>query len=183
MMPIGPLMIEHRLIEKMIVILKERLVKIKEKKLVDPIFIDVAVDFIRTYADKCHHGKEEDILFRDLKKKSISSEHEKIMEELIQEHIFARKTTGDLVDAKNQYVNGKKDALNKVVENMKILVEFYPKHIEKEDKHFFIPVMEYFSKEEQDKMLQEFWDFDKILIHEKYKKVVEELRKLQKVIN
>ena len=33
---------------------------------VDPVFIDTAVDFIHTYADRCHHGKEEDILFKAL---------------------------------------------------------------------------------------------------------------------
>jgi hypothetical protein len=35
--------------------------------------------------------------------------------------------------------------------------------------------MEYFSKKEQDTMLEEFWDFDKEMIHVKYQKVVEEL--------
>ncbi len=49
---------------------------------------------------------------------------------------------------------------------MNELTEFYPKHIEKEDKHFFIPVMKYFTKIEQDKML----------IHEKYEKVIESLQ-------
>ena len=58
------------------------------------------VDFIRTYADQTHHGKEEDILFRELKKREISPEHDKIMKELIDEHILGRKTTGELVDAK-----------------------------------------------------------------------------------
>jgi hemerythrin-like domain-containing protein len=50
----------------------------------------------------------------------------------------------------------------------------FPKHIEKEDKHFFYPILDYFTGKEQDAMLQEFWEFDKKMIHEKYKKVVEE---------
>ncbi len=37
------------------------------------------------------------------------------------------------------------------------------------------PCMEYFSREEQDRMLQEFWEFDRRLIHEKYISVVEQL--------
>jgi hemerythrin-like domain-containing protein len=65
--------------------------------------------------------------------------------------------------------------VGEIMNLMSQLVEFYPKHIEKEDKHFFIPVMKYFSQEEQDQMLQEYWDFDKTLIHEKYEKVVESL--------
>ncbi len=52
-------------------------------------------------------------------------------------------------------------------------MKFYPVHIEKEDKHFFLPCLGYFSKEEQDIMLGEFWEFDRKMIHEKYRKVVE----------
>ena len=63
----GPLMIEHRLIERMISIIKDALIQIESTQEVDPVFVDTAVDFIRTYADRTHHGKEEDILFRDLR--------------------------------------------------------------------------------------------------------------------
>ncbi len=55
---------------------------------------------------------------------------------------------------------------------MKELAHFYPVHIEKEDKHFFFPCQEYFTKEELDKMLAEFYEFDRKMIHEKYEKIV-----------
>ena len=93
MLPIGPMMAEHRLIERMIHIIKDELKIIQDKKEINPIFIDNAIDFIRTYADQTHHGKEEDILFRDLGKKKMSNELKKIMNELIEEHKFGRKTT------------------------------------------------------------------------------------------
>jgi hemerythrin-like domain-containing protein len=175
MMPIGPLMIEHRLIEKMIKLMEEEMEKMKKYEKANPLFIDTAVDFIRMYADKTHHGKEEDILFRELNKKQLSPNQEKIMHELIEEHAWARTIVGKLVNTKEKYAKGDIGAVKEIIELMDILVKFYPDHIKKEDKHFFIPVMSYFSKEEQDKMLQEFWDFDRTLIHEKYKKVVEQL--------
>ncbi|MFX1314105.1 MAG: cation-binding protein, partial [Promethearchaeota archaeon] len=71
-------MVEHRLIERMIEILKIELEKLKNINGFHPIFIDNVVDFIRTYADQTHHGKEEDILFRELYKKNISKGHKKI---------------------------------------------------------------------------------------------------------
>jgi len=176
MMPIGPLMIEHRLIEKIVPIIKEEHEKIKETNKVNPIFIDKTVDFFRMYADRTHHGKEEDILFRDLKKKELSAEHQKTMDELVEEHIWARQTVGKLVNAKKGYTEGETEAIEDVLNLLEDLSEFYPKHILKEDKHFFILVMDYFSEEEQEKMLEEFWDFDKELIHEKYEKVINELK-------
>jgi hemerythrin-like domain-containing protein len=172
---IGPLMWEHRLIEKMLHFFPAKIAEIEKTSKVDPVFIDTAVDFIRTYADRTHHGKEEDILFRDLAKKKMTPEHAKIVQELVDEHIYARTTVGRLVEAKDRYLNSDGSAIKTVIGCMIELAQFYPKHIEKEDKHFFFPCMDYFTKEEQDTMLQEFWEFDRNMIHEKYRKVVERL--------
>ncbi len=169
MMPVGPLMIEHRLIERMIAVMKRKLQQWEKTGEVDPVFIETAVDFIRTYADRCHHGKEEDILFRDLGKKPISGEHKRIMEELMEEHRWGRKTTGRLVEANEAYRNGESRAVSTIIECVQALVEFYPKHIEKEDRHFFLPVMDYFSREEKDGMLDEEYAFDRMPIHETYR--------------
>ena len=174
MKPIGPMMWEHRLIEKMLQLFDGEIKNINENKKVDTVFIDTAVDFIRTYADRTHHGKEEDILFRDLAKKELSSEHIRIMNELIDEHTYARKTVGKLVAAKERYLTGENTS-QEVIGCLKELAQFYPQHIEKEDKHFFYPCMEYFTREEQNAMLFEFNEFDRKMIHEKYKKVVEGL--------
>lgn len=175
MMPVGPLMIEHRLIERMIKLLEEKAQKFSKEKDVDILFIDKAVDFIRMYADRCHHGKEEDILFRELAKKELQPEYKKTMDELIKEHIYARNTTRSLVSAKEKYVQQDNSSLSDIIRFMEELAAFYPKHIEKEDKDFFLPCMKYFGQEEQTVMLNEFWEFDKKLIHEKYKAIVEEL--------
>ena len=172
MMPIGPLMIEHRLIERMIDVMKDELLLIERERKVDPEFIESAVDFIRTYADRCHHGKEEDILFRDLGGKKLTDEHRHTMEELMEEHRWGRKVTGRLVEANTRYIQGNREALSVIIDCIKTLVDFYPRHIEKEDKHFFIPCMEYFSEAEKEAMLKEEWEFDKNLIHEKYRNVV-----------
>ena len=61
MMPIGPLMIEHRLIERMITLLKEALREAEEQQRVDPRFIDSATRFIREYADLLH-GEWDDLV-------------------------------------------------------------------------------------------------------------------------
>jgi hemerythrin-like domain-containing protein len=175
MKPIGPLMWEHRLIEQLLELFDGQITKIRQENSIDPVFIDNAVDFIRTYADRTHHGKEEDILFRDLAKKQLSAAHARIMDELVQEHKYARKVVGKLVEAKEKFLNGTNDSLQDIVAHLKELSEFYPRHIEKEDKHFFFPILDYFSKDEQDAMLGEFQEFDRNMIHEKYTKLVDAL--------
>jgi len=172
MLPIGPLMIEHRLIERIISIMVRERDRMKTSNKANSSLIDTIVDFVKTYADHCHHGKEENILFRELKKKDLSAEHKNIMDELIEEHIWGRKMTGRLVEANKRYANGDVEAFPLMIECISLLVDFYPKHIEKEDKHFFFPVMSYFSEEERDLMLKEGYLFDQTLIHDKYKEVV-----------
>ena len=177
MQPAGPLMTEHRLIEKMISLISKEIDKIKLEKKVDVTFIDRAVDFMRVYADKCHHGKEEDILFRELSEKDISEDHKRIMDELMQEHIVGRENVKNLVQAKSNYENGAEGALNEIINCFEKLVNFYPKHIEKEDKHFFLEVMDYFSDKEKETMLNEYWEFDRKLIHENYQNIIENIEK------
>jgi hemerythrin-like domain-containing protein len=173
----GPLMIEHRLIERMISLIKDALVQIESTHKVDPLFVDTAVDFIRMYADRTHHGKEEDILFRDLSKRPLSGEDQRVMKELIDEHVFARQTTKALVEANTRYRNGEESALADIAGRLRTLVEFYPKHIEKEDKIFFPASRAYFTDEEDQALLAAFWEFDRKMIHEKYKAVIEGLAK------
>jgi hemerythrin-like domain-containing protein len=65
---------EHRLIEKIVSPLETELHYISHQKKVHPQFIYAVIDFFRTYADEYHHGKEEDILFLEMKKKELVPE-------------------------------------------------------------------------------------------------------------
>ena len=171
-LPIGPLMIEHRLIERMIDVMRKQIDRIQEKGTVDPKFIETAANFIKIYADQCHHGKEEKILFRDLEKKDLKPDDRRLMDELIEEHKLGRKLTGQLVESNEKYKNGDNAVIMTIVNIMQQLVNFYPKHIEKEDKHFFKSTMKYLTKEEKDAMLEEEYEFDRNYIHVVYKQIV-----------
>jgi hemerythrin-like domain-containing protein len=175
MKPIVPLKTEHGLIDQMIKLVRDETLKIATKDEFNPVFIDTTVDFLRTYADRTHHGKEEDILFRDLEDKGLSTEDRQMMEELMEEHVYARETVDELVKAKERALQGDSEALETVVEKLATLIELYPEHIKKEDNVFFPASMEYLSAAEQDEMMEEMEKFDREMIHEKYRSVVERL--------
>lgn len=166
-------MIEHRLIERMIAVIRQEASRIEAKKLIDPVFIDSVVDFISMYADRTHHGKEEDILFRELAKKPMSDQDRRIMDELVSEHVFGRKITGELVEANARYRQGEQSALAVIKDKLRVLTEFYPRHIEKEDTVFFPASRNYFTEEEDQLLLKEFREFDREMIHTKYRAVVQ----------
>lgn len=172
MLAVAPLMIEHRLIERMIKVLKSELELIASSKNPNLVLIDEAVDFIRTYADRTHHGKEEDILFHELEHKNLSGKYKDVMDTLVKEHVYARHETAALVEAKERHLGGDLGALAEMASHMRTLIDFYPRHIETEDQDFFVPVMDYFTEAEQKAMLLDFHDFDRRMIYEKYEKVV-----------
>lgn len=166
-------MIEHRLIERMVALLENERKRIDRTNEVDPNFLLAAADFFRTYADRCHHGKEEDVLFVELGEKELEKEHQRIMDELTDEHVIARTNVRLLIDSSERYAGGDGAAAQEILETVETLTSLYPGHIEKEDKHFFLPVMEYFSKKEQMDMLHRFWEFDEKLIHRIYGDIVQ----------
>lgn len=172
MTPMGFLMIEHRLIERMVRLLDAELAAMRSTGQANAAFLVAATDFIRSFADQCHHGKEEGILFQDLEKKPLEKPLRQILHELIAEHAHARQVTARLAAATERYQAGDNAALDDLQESVQELVRFYPQHIEKEDRHFFVPIMSYFTPQELEEMLQRFYEFDRQLIHERYREVV-----------
>jgi hemerythrin-like domain-containing protein len=172
-LPIQPLIVEHRLIERMLEVMRWRVADMESIGTADIAFIDAVVDFLRTYADRCHHGKEEDILFRELASKPLSAEHRRVLDELVAEHVFARTTTERLVKARDLYAVGGVSALDEITACLHMFVEFYPKHIAREEREFFRAVMSYFTAAELDRMLAAENEFDRRFVQVMYTKAVE----------
>jgi hemerythrin-like domain-containing protein len=172
---IGGLMHEHQLILRVVADMGHELERLEAGGEVDPGYIETTVDFIRTYADRCHHGKEEDILFRDLATKELSAEDAEAMRVLIEDHVWARGQVRELVEATEHAVAGDASASAVVRDRLRALAEFYPDHIEREDHGFFRAVPGYFTRDELDAMAAECADFERSLIHERYLRVAEAL--------
>ena len=175
MLAVGPMMVEHRLIERMITLVADEARRIRATGRVRADFALSAVDFFRTYADRCHHGKEEGILFRELKLKSLSPEHRDLMAELEAEHVLGRETVRKLLIAQDRFLKGDRSAPSELAALMERLAAFYPRHIDKEDHHFFQPCMDYFTPGESDRMLEECREFDRTLVHRLFEGTVLEL--------
>src|SRR3989304_8130286 len=54
---------DHRLIERLLRVLAQAAGKVEKGEEVSTTVFARALDFIRNFADRCHHGKEEDCLF------------------------------------------------------------------------------------------------------------------------
>lgn len=171
-LPVDILVNEHRLIIQAVEGIKKKISETQTNQSVNPNDITVIVDFFRTYADRFHHGKEEGILFRALSQKRLKADDDKTMKDLMQEHAFARRTVTALETEKENYISGNKKALKQIIDMLSTLTTFYPEHIEKEDKHFFYPCMEYFSEQEQQEMITQFQSFNCQFTDKRYAQII-----------
>ncbi|ABR47559.1 Hemerythrin HHE cation binding domain protein [Alkaliphilus metalliredigens QYMF] len=96
-----------------------------------------AIDFIRNYADKFHHGKEEDILFL-----KMSSELGKAIEQgpifgMLAEHDLGRLHIKTLEEALHAAEAGDEDAKVDIIANAISYTDLLYRHIDKEDNAIF----------------------------------------------
>ena len=93
---------EHKNILKIVNILADEC-KSLEQKAIDKDFFEKVIDFIRNYADKFHHAKEEEILFKEFCKSAKNGEiHCNPVEQMLIEHDMGR-----------QFVKGMESALSR----------------------------------------------------------------------
>ncbi len=171
--PAGPLIAEHRLMERYLGLMRREAARIDRGEKPDRILAERLIDFFKTYAHRCHYGKEEEILFRRLYGKRISPEHKKGLDALVLDHIRERDLIDRLEIAQDKFWLGETEALGEILANLKGVLKFYPRHMQREEEEFFPAGMGYFSGAELKDMLQDFAGFDRNLIHEKYRSVAD----------
>ncbi|MBN1923868.1 MAG: hemerythrin domain-containing protein [Nanoarchaeota archaeon] len=175
MMPYEPLMVEHGLIKKMFNLINKKVSNMLKTGKADTNFVDIFSDFFITYVDVAHHGKEENILFNELLKKNLTPAHKNMMNELLEEHKTGRRVVEELINSNKAYMEGSQKEFNNIISRLKDFIDIYSKHVDKEDDDYFIKVMDYFTPQEREKIIQNFWRFDIKLVHEKYKEILDML--------
>jgi hemerythrin-like domain-containing protein len=126
------MMEEHRLILRMADLLEARADLLEGGRLRRWAFFLEAVDFIRNYADRFHHAKEEDILFRELVRNGMPAENSPVAAMRLA-HEQGRALVRGMEEAAQRAIGGEPSAASALVENARGYVAFIRDHIEKED--------------------------------------------------
>ena len=168
-----PLFVEHHLIERLFKVIEKEISLIKSKNKVNRAFINMLADFFITYIDVYHHGKEENILFKELGKKKISIEHKDMMQKLLREHVVGRNVIEELIKSTEAYANGSQNEIDNIIARLRDFVDLYTQHIKEEDDAYFIDVMQYFTQAEQDELIQNFWRYTIKLMDKKYEAIID----------
>src|SRR5512135_2923748 len=130
--PIQMLEEEHRFIATVVSAAKVTADKLEASEAVAIETLQNIVAFMRTYADKCHHGKEEDLLFPMLAQRGVPMRGCPV-EVLTREHGMGRALVKGLAEATDAFRGGDSSAKENLIENLHGIAELYPNHIWKED--------------------------------------------------
>ncbi len=123
---------EHEIILKATGALARLASALDEGKAVDAGMLGEAVRFLRQYADTCHHGKEEDLLFPAIGAHGMPEEGGPVGM-MMQEHVEVRAQIDAFADAVTAYGAGEPGAGARLAGALAPIPELYGDHIWKEN--------------------------------------------------
>jgi hemerythrin-like domain-containing protein len=170
---------EHRVIQKVVAGMSVLAEQLEGGEPVDVSLLESIVVFLRTFADRCHHGKEESFLFPALIRRGVPSQGCPIGG-LTMEHQKGRVMVGELADAIRGYAAGEPPARENLVKSLRALVAFYPSHIWKEDYLLFPLAGKVLTPEDQQELMDKFETVERELgldVHEGFDKMTAELER------
>lgn len=156
--PYGVLAREHRLIERVLDALGRICSEALRAKQVDAPAATLAMSFLRDFADRTHHLKEERILFPAIEAKAFFPGCA-----LISEHEEGRKRVRSMAQALAGASPGDTEAIRLFVRRARSFISFLRGHIAKEDECLAEVVNATFSREEHERLVEQF---DEIERHE-----------------
>lgn len=175
--PTQDLAIEHGSILQMLIIMEKFSSRLKSGEDVKREHLEKIVEFLRNFADKCHHGKEESILFPELMKNPAN---EKMINELLGEHKTGRDLIRGMAESLEKFDKGNPDAWHIAV-NAQVYSRLLKDHIKKENILFSLADKE-LSTQKQEEIEELFEKLEKEVIgegrHEIYHGWLKELKEV-----
>jgi hemerythrin-like domain-containing protein len=167
---------EHKSILIALNVIEKMYERIQNDKVVDCSDIEDIIEFLKVFADKCHHGKEEKILFPALEEVGIKNENGPIGVMLAQHKQGREYIKQMLGSTPNKTINK-----NAFVSAASSYVNLLRNHIEKEDTILFPLSDVKLSPSKQIELWMDFEALEKNVIGEgKHKELHLLLEKLEK---
>lgn len=179
MKPTDILKEEHELILEMLRVVNAACDRIESGVTPDAGHLASMIDFIRNFADKCHHAKEENLLFPALEKAGIPREGGPVGV-MLHEHVLGRGYVKEMDDALKKLKAGEAKAVRHFTENARGYTTLLNAHINKENNVLFMMAEQRLSADEEKALMEGFERVEREEIgegvHEKYHALLHGLR-------
>lgn len=178
MKPTQVLMNEHRVIERVLLCLERMADQFVEAGRIETEPAEQAVVFLRGFADRCHHGKEEERLFPALEAKGFSPDAGPTAVMRV-EHSAGREYLRRMDQGISSWKNGGAGAVEEFAEAARGYAELLSQHIRKEDLCLFPAADRALNEKEQERLLQDFHHVEEeemgAGVHERYLAIADQL--------
>jgi hemerythrin-like domain-containing protein len=169
---------EHRVVEVVLSALEKISESALQEEKLDKQSAEMAIDFIRTFADGCHHGKEEGSLFPMLVEKGMPKQGGPVGQ-MLHEHEQGRAFVKSMLDNLNGASEGNVDALQKFTNSATGYVQLLRSHIAKENNMLFPLADRILNDDDQRRLLERFSHVESEHMgegtHEKYTEIARKL--------
>ncbi|RIK65762.1 MAG: hemerythrin [Planctomycetota bacterium] len=145
------LMSEHRVIERVL----DAVERMLQSGAFDKAFLLKAIDFLRNFADGCHHAKEEECLFPELERTGMPRAGGPIGC-MLHEHDAGRTCIGNMLAGIDAAANGDAAALAGVRSAARDYICLLRQHIQKEDNILFVVAENVLSARQKSQLLDAF---------------------------
>jgi hemerythrin-like domain-containing protein len=156
MQPIKDLKMEHDAVQLTLRILNKICQRIeKSEEIIDLLHVDQLLEFFKVFVDKCHHRKEEELLFPALENVGVSNTGGPI-EVMLNEHQQGREYVQAMNAALAQYKKGDRTAGDEFVKIARQYISLLDQHIDKENNVLFPLAEKNLSELDQIKLWEGF---------------------------
>ena len=124
---------EHENVRRMLKVIRNISYRVLTKGDYDIEDFPRIIDFVRTYTDKLHHGKEEDILFATMEKELEKLATSGAIKGMYIEHDNGRLYMANLEKGLASFKEGNDDARLDIIANAICYTDLLDRHIEKEN--------------------------------------------------
>lgn len=146
---------EHGLILRALEMLSRARMQIEKNQRPPKAFFDIALAFLREFADEFHHFKEEYLMFGFLALKKGDA-FDGPIGGLRFQHERCRACLDGISNSLDAYAEGDHIAITTLLEKLAAYISLLRRHIYEEDHIFFKLVERELSKEEEDILLMQF---------------------------
>lgn len=146
---------EHKNIKRMLTVIRKYCYKVLKNEDLNYEDFFAIIDFVRNYADKHHHGKEEKLLF-DKMMSELGTIAEKLVKHgMLVEHDLGRLHIQQLEAAVHKVIDGDDEARLDVIANAISYTDLLHRHIDKEDNVVYQFAQKNLTKEVQETLEQD----------------------------
>ena len=169
---------EHDLILQALDALEQKIAALETGAAPDRAYFEKAVHFLRTFADKCHHGKEEDLLFKTMVDRGFPLQGGPIAV-MLSEHDSGRAFIRGMADGAAA-LGKDPGATQQIIQSGRGYIQLLRGHIDKENTILFPLADHVLTPEDQEHLGKEFERFEAeetgVGVHEASLKLLEELK-------